>query len=248
MTESNGRIALVTGGSRGIGRSIAERLAKEGCYVVINYVSNEEAARQVLSAIEDAGGKGQIAPFDVSDFDATQKAVEEIVEELGGLHILINNAGITQDTLMLRMKEEDWTNVISVNLNGVFNCTKAVTRIMMKQRYGRIINLSSVVGEMGNSGQTNYAASKAGIIGFTKAAAREMAPRSVTVNAVSPGFIETDITRALTEEIRKDYIERIPLGRFGSPEDITGVVAFLASDEASYITGEVIRVNGGIYT
>lgn len=248
MTETNGRIALVTGGSRGIGRSIAERLAKEGFYIVINYLSNESAAKDVLSAIESAGGKGQIAPFDVSDFDATQKAVEDIVEELGGLHILINNAGITHDTLMLRMKEEDWTNVISVNLNGVFNCTKAVTRIMIKQRYGRIINLTSVVGEMGNSGQTNYAASKAGIIGFTKAAAREMASRSVTVNAVSPGFIETDITMALTDEIRKSYIERIPLGRFGSPEDITGVVAFLTSDEASYITGEVIRVNGGIYT
>lgn len=248
MTESKGKIALVTGGSRGIGRSIAERLANEGLYVVINYVSNEEAAKDVLSAIESAGGKGQIAAFDVSDFDATQKAVEDIVEELGGLHILINNAGITQDTLILRMKEEDWTNVISVNLNGVFNCTKAVTRIMIKQRYGRIINLTSVVGEMGNSGQTNYAASKAGIIGFTKAAAREMASRSITVNAVSPGFIETDITMALTDEIRKSYIEKIPLGRFGSPEDITGVVAFLASDEASYITGEVVRVNGGIYT
>ncbi len=248
MTETNGKIALVTGGSRGIGRSIAERLAKEGFYVVINYVSNESAAKDVLSAIENAGGKGQIAPFDVSDFDATQKAVEDIVEELGGLHILINNAGITHDTLMLRMKEEDWTNVISVNLNGVFNCTKAVTRIMIKQRYGRIINLTSVVGEMGNSGQTNYAASKAGIIGFTKAAAREMASRSITVNAVSPGFIETDITMALTDEIRKSYIEKIPLGRFGSPKDITGVVAFLTSDEASYITGEVVRVNGGIYT
>lgn len=248
MTETNGKIALVTGGSRGIGRSIAERLAKEGFYVVINYVSNEEAAKDVLSAIESAGGKGQIAGFDVSDFDATQKAVEDIVEELGGLHILINNAGITQDTLLMRMKEDDWTSVISINLNGVFNCTKAVTRVMIKQRYGRIINLTSVVGEMGNSGQTNYAASKSGIIGFTKAAARELASRSVTVNAVSPGFIETDITQALTEEIRKSYIEKIPLGRFGSPEDITGVVAFLTSDEASYITGEVIRVNGGIYT
>ena len=248
MDESNGKIALVTGGSRGIGRSIAERLAQEGYYVVINYVTNEAAAREVLSAIEDSGGKGQIAAFNVSDFDATQKAVEEIVEELGALHILINNAGITRDTLLMRMKEEDWTSVISVNLNGVFNCTKAAARIMIKQRYGRIINLTSVVGEMGNSGQTNYAASKAGIVGFTKAAAREMASRSVTVNAVSPGFIETDITRALTEEIRKSYIEKIPLGRFGSTEDITGVVAFLASDEASYITGEVIRVNGGIYT
>ena len=248
MTEANGRIALVTGGSRGIGSSIARRLAKKGFYVVINYIINESAALNVLEEIENAGGKGKIAGFDVSDFDATQEAIDKIVEELGGLHILVNNAGITRDTLILRMKEEDWTDVISVNLNGVFNCTKAVTRVMMKQRFGRIINITSVVGEMGNSGQTNYAASKAGIIGFTKAAARELAPRSVTVNAVSPGFIETDLTRELPEEIRNSYIDKIPLGRFGSPEDITGVVAFLTTDEASYITGEVIRVNGGIYT
>lgn len=248
MTETNGRIALVTGGSRGIGRSIALRLAKDGFFVVVNYLSNKSAALDVLASIESAGGKGKIAGFDVSDFNATQRAIDSIIEELGGLHILVNNAGITHDTLMLRMKEEDWTSVISVNLNGVFNCTKAVTRTMMKQRFGRVINITSVVGEMGNSGQTNYAASKAGIIGFTKAAAREMAPRSVTVNAVSPGFIETDITLQLPEEIRKSYIEKIPLGRFGSPEDITGVVAFLTTEEASYITGEVIRVNGGIYT
>lgn len=248
MTETNGRIALVTGGSRGIGRSIALRLAKDGFFVVVNYLSNKSAALDVLASIESAGGKGKIAGFDVSDFNATQRAIDSIIEELGGLHILVNNAGITHDALMLRMKEEDWTSVISVNLNGVFNCTKAVTRTMMKQRFGRVINITSVVGEMGNSGQTNYAASKAGIIGFTKAAAREMAPRSVTVNAVSPGFIETDITLQLPEEIRKSYIEKIPLGRFGSPEDITGVVAFLTTEEASYITGEVIRVNGGIYT
>lgn len=248
MTETNGRIALVTGGSRGIGRSIALRLAKDGFFVVVNYLSNKSAALDVLASIESAGGKGKIAGFDVSDFNATQRAIDSIIEELGGLHILVNNAGITHDTLMLRMKEEDWTSVISVNLNGVFNCTKAVTRTMMKQRFGRVINITSVVGEMGNSGQTNYAASKAGVIGFTKAAAREMAPRSVTVNAVSPGFIETDITLQLPEEIRKSYIEKIPLGRFGSPEDITGVVAFLTTEEASYITGEVIRVNGGIYT
>jgi len=248
MTETDSRIALVTGGSRGIGRSIALRLAKDGFYVVVNYISNESAAQDVLTEIENAGGKGKIARFDVADFDATQEAIEKIIEELGGLHILINNAGITHDTLILRMKKEEWNNVISINLNGVFNCTKAVTRIMIKQRFGRIINITSVVGETGNSGQTNYAASKAGIIGFTKAAAREMAPRSITVNAVSPGFIETDITMALTDEIRKGYIEKIPLGRFGSPEDISGIVAFLITDEASYITGEVIRVNGGIYT
>lgn len=248
MGENEQKVALVTGGSRGIGRSIALRLASGGAYVVINYAKNREAADEVLSRIEESGGRGKVAGFDVADFDAVQEETEKLVEELGGIHILVNNAGITQDTLILRMKKEDWNNVITTNLNGVFHCTKAVARIMMKQRYGRIINLTSVVGEMGNAGQTNYAASKAGIIGFTKAAAREMAPRSITVNAVSPGFIETDITNNLPEDIKKQYIARIPMDRFGSPEDVAGVVAFLASDEASYITGEVIRVNGGIYT
>jgi 3-oxoacyl-[acyl-carrier protein] reductase len=248
MGELEQKVALVTGGSRGIGKAIALRLAAEGAFVVVNYAKNKSAAEEVLSQIENAGGKGKISGFTVSDFDSVQEEIENIVSELGGLHILINNAGITQDTLLLRMKFEDWENVITTNLNGVFNCTKAVTRIMVKQRYGRIVNITSVVGEMGNSGQTNYAASKAGIIGFTKAAAREMASRSVTVNAVSPGFIQTDITNNLPEEIRNQYIEKIPLGRFGSPEDVAGVVAFLVSDEASYITGEVVRVNGGIYT
>ncbi|MEQ9618719.1 MAG: 3-oxoacyl-[acyl-carrier-protein] reductase [Deltaproteobacteria bacterium] len=248
MGEIEQKVALITGGSRGIGKSIALRLAGDGAFVVINYQKNQDAAKKVLSEIEKAGGKGKIACFSVSDFESVQEEVEKIVTEQGGLHILVNNAGITQDTLLLRMKFEDWENVITTNLNGVFNCTKAVTRIMIKQRYGRIVNITSVVGEMGNSGQTNYAASKAGIIGFTKAAAREMAPRSITVNAVSPGFIETDITNNLPEEIRNQYIEKIPLGRFGSPEDVAGVVAFLTSEEASYITGEVVRVNGGIYT
>lgn len=248
MAELEQKVALVTGGSRGIGKAIALRLAKEGSFVVVNYAKNKTAADEVVSQIEKEGGKAKAACFDVSDFDAVQEEIEKIVDELGGVHILINNAGITHDTLLLRMKFEDWNNVITTNLNGVFNCTKAVTRIMIKQRYGRIINITSVVGEMGNSGQTNYAASKAGIIGFTKAAAREMAARSITVNAISPGFIQTDITDNLPEEIRKQYIERIPLGRFGSPEDIAGVIAFLTSDEASYITGEVVRVNGGIYT
>lgn len=248
MTKLEQRIALVTGGSRGIGKAIALRLAKEGAFVVVNYTKNKDAADEVVSRIEKEGGKAKAVRFNVSDFDSVQEEIEKIVDELGGIHILINNAGITHDTLLLRMKFEDWNNVIMTNLYGVFNCTKAVTRIMIKQRYGRIINITSVVGEMGNLGQTNYAASKAGIIGFTKAAAREMAARSITVNAVSPGFIQTDITDNLPEEIRKQYIEKIPLGRFGSPEDIAGVIAFLTSDEASYITGEVVRVNGGIYT
>ncbi len=248
MAENEQKVALVTGGSRGIGRAIALRLAAEGAYVVVNYAKNREAAEEVVSSIEKAGGRARVSGFDVSDFDTVQEEIENLVTELGGIHILVNNAGITQDTLIVRMKKEDWDHVMTTNLNGVFNCTKAVARIMIKQRNGRIINLTSVVGEMGNSGQTNYAASKAGIIGFTKAAARELASRAITVNAVSPGFIETDITQNLTDEIRKQYIDKIPLQRFGSPEDVAGVVSFLASDEASYITGEVLRVNGGIYT
>lgn len=248
MADTGKKIALVTGGSRGIGRAIALRLASEGSHVVVNYTKNEPAALEVVAAIEKSGGSASVSGFDVSDFDTVQKKVEEIIAEYGGIHILVNNAGITHDTLLMRMNKEDWDRVITTNLTGVFNCTKAVTRTMIKQRSGRIVNITSVVGEMGNSGQTNYAASKAGIIGFTKAAAREMAPRSVTVNAISPGFIETDITNELPEEIRRQYIEKIPMGRFGRPEDIAGVVAFLTSDEASYITGEVIRVNGGIYT
>ncbi len=248
MDKLNGKVALVTGGSRGIGKSIAKRLASEGAIVVINYLRNETAALETKKEIEEAGGQVLLSKFDVSDFDTVHEEIDKIIEKLGGLHILINNAGITKDTLLMRMKEEDWDSVISINLKGIFNCTKAVTRNMFKQREGRIENLTSVVGEMGNAGQTNYAASKAGIIGFTKACAREMAPRGITVNAVSPGFIKTDITDQLPEEIRKDYIDKIPMNRFGSPEDIAGAVAFLTSDDASYITGEVFRVNGGIYT
>ncbi len=248
MYNLEGKIALVTGGSRGIGKAIAKRLASEGATVVINYTQNDTAAKETAKEIEDAGGQASISKFDVSDFDAVHEAVDKIIENYGGLHILINNAGITRDTLLMRMKEEDWDNVMSVNLKGMFNCTKAVTRNMLKQREGRIINLTSVVGEMGNAGQTNYAASKAGIIGFTKACAREMAPRGITVNAVSPGFIQTDITDELTEELKQDYISRIPMNRFGTTDDVAGAVAFLTSDEASYITGEVFRINGGIYT
>jgi 3-oxoacyl-[acyl-carrier protein] reductase len=248
MDNLKGKVALITGGSRGIGKSISKRLASQGATVVINYIQNETAAENTKKEIEESGGQVFTSKFDVADFDAVHEEVDKIIEKLGGLHILINNAGITKDTLLMRMKEEDWDNVISINLKGIFNCTKAVTRNMFKQREGRIVNLTSVVGEMGNAGQTNYAASKAGIIGFTKACAREMASRGITVNAVSPGFIKTEITDELTEELKKDYISRIPLNRFGTPEDIAGAVAFLVSDDAAYITGEVFRVNGGIYT
>lgn len=248
MDNLKGKIALITGGSRGIGKSIAKRLASQGATVVINYTQNDAAAENTIKEIEESGGAAFTSKFDVADFDVVHEEVDKIIEKFGGLHILINNAGITQDTLLMRMKEEDWDDVISINLKGIFNCTKAVTRNMFKQREGRIVNLTSVVGEMGNAGQTNYAASKAGIIGFTKACAREMAPRGITVNAVSPGFIKTDITDQLPEDLRKDYISRIPLNRFGTPEDIAGAVAFLVSNDATYITGEVFRVNGGIYT
>jgi len=248
MDNLKGKVALITGGSRGIGKSISKILASQGATVVINYIQNETAAEDTKKEIEESGGQVFTSKFDVADFDAVHEEVDKIIEKLGGLHILINNAGITKDTLLMRMKEEDWDNVISINLKGIFNCTKAVTRNMFKQREGRIVNLTSVVGEMGNAGQTNYAASKAGIIGFTKACAREMASRGITVNAVSPGFIKTDITDELTEELKKDYISKIPLNRFGTPEDIASAVAFLVSDDAAYITGEVFRVNGGIYT
>ncbi|MEE8298372.1 MAG: 3-oxoacyl-[acyl-carrier-protein] reductase [Thermodesulfobacteriota bacterium] len=248
MNKLKDKVALVTGGSRGIGKSIAKRLASEGAIVVINYMQNDSAANETKKEIEDAGGQATISKFDVSDFDTVHQEIDKIIEKFGGLHILINNAGITQDTLLMRMKEDDWDSVISINLKGTFNCTRAVTRNMFKQREGRIINLTSVVGEMGNAGQTNYAASKAGVIGFTRACAREMAPRGITVNAVSPGFIKTDITDQLPEDMKKDYISKIPLNRFGTTEDVAGAVAFLTSDDASYITGEVFRVNGGIYT
>ncbi len=246
--ELRDRVALVTGASRGIGRAVAIELAWRGAFVIINYAQKESAARGVLTEIENSGGKGQIHQFDVSDFSKVQDEINKIGEELGGLHILVNNAGITKDGFLLRMKEEDWDSVFSVNLKGVFNCTRAAARIMMKQRFGRIINVTSITGEMGNAGQVNYSAAKAGIIGFTKSAAKELGSRGITVNAVSPGFIETDMTRNLPQKVRDKYIEEIPLGRFGLPEDVAKVVAFLASDGASYVTGEIVRVNGGLYT
>jgi 3-oxoacyl-[acyl-carrier protein] reductase len=203
---------------------------------------------EVLASIENSGGKGEVRHFDVANTLIVQNEIERIGQEFGGLHILVNNAGITKDGLLVRMKEEDWDEVLSVDLKGVFNCTRASAKIMMKQRYGRIINITSIVGEMGNLGQVNYSAAKAGIIGLTKSAAKELGSRGITVNAVSPGFIETDMTRNLPENIRNKYVEGIPLGRLGAPEDVAKVVAFLASDSSSYITGEVVRVNGGLYT
>jgi 3-oxoacyl-[acyl-carrier protein] reductase len=242
------KIALITGASRGIGKAIALELSSQGAYVVVNYHRSVSAAEEVAKNIVNSGGKCKLTRFDVSDFARVQEEIDKVVEELGGLHILVNNAGIAKDGLLLRMKENDWDEVLSVNLKGVFNCTKVASKIMVKQRYGRIINITSIVGEMGNAGQTNYSASKAGIIGLTKSTAKELGSRNITVNAISPGFIETDITQDLSQKIKDAYIEAIPLGRFGKPHDVAKAVMFLASDDASYITGEVIRVNGGLYT
>ncbi|MFA4915676.1 MAG: 3-oxoacyl-[acyl-carrier-protein] reductase [Syntrophales bacterium] len=243
----SGKTALITGGSRGIGRASAVKLAGEGAFVYINYLQNESAALDTLLAIRKKGGEGKIIPFDVSNFEATRASVRDMVKEKGGIDILVNNAGISLDGLMVRMKEEDWDCLINTNLKGVFNCCQAVTRYMMKQRWGRIVNITSVVAEAGNAGQVAYSASKAGIIGLSKSLARELGGRNICVNAVSPGFIETDMTAFLSNKEQHNVRNQIPLARLGTPEDVAGVVAFLVSDEANYITGQVIRVNGGLY-
>lgn len=242
----DGKIALVTGGSRGIGRAIALRLAEEGAKVAINYAGNQTAAEEVKAIIEQHGGTAMIVQTDVSDSTAAAEMVARVHEELGGLDILVNNAGITRDTLLVRMKDEDFDAVINTNLKGIYACTKAAAKFMTKQRSGRIVNLSSVVGEIGNIGQTNYAAAKAGVIGFSKAAAKEFAARHVTVNVVAPGFIDTDMTAVLKDSIREKLIEGIPLGALGRPEHVADAVLFLVSDAASYITGQVLNVDGGM--
>lgn len=242
----DGKIALVTGGSRGIGRAIALRLAEEGAKVAINYAGNQTAAEEVKAIIEQHGGTAMIVQTDVSDSTAAAEMVARVHEELGGLDILVNNAGITRDTLLVRMKDEDFDAVINTNLKGIYACTKAAAKVMTKQRSGRIVNLSSVVGEIGNIGQTNYAAAKAGVIGFSKAAAKEFAARHVTVNVVAPGFIDTDMTAVLKDSIREKLIEGIPLGALGKPEHVADAVLFLVSDAASYITGQVLNVDGGM--
>lgn len=245
-SKLSGKVAFVTGASRGIGRAIALQLAQDGAKVALNFASNSAKAEEVKAQIEAAGGEAMLVQGDVAKFEVVTELIKKVVDTWGRLDILINNAGITRDNLLLKMSEEDFDKVISTNLKGVFNCTKAVTKLMMKQRGGRIVNMSSVVGLKGNISQANYAAAKAGIIGFTKSAARELASRGVTVNAVAPGFINTDMTAALSEKVKEVMLQEIPAGRMGTPEDVANAVAFLVSDEAAYITGQVLSVDGGM--
>lgn len=240
------RVAVVTGASRGIGRAVAIALAKEGAAVIVNYAGNEEAARETLNIILQNGGSGEIKKADVSSSQQVDVMIKEIVEKYGRIDILVNNAGITHDGLIMRMKDEEWEKVLKVNLTGVFNCVRAVTRPMMKQRGGKIINITSVVGIMGNAGQINYASAKAGVIGLTKSAARELASRGITVNAVAPGYITTDMTGVLSAEVKEKISAGIPLERLGNPEDVAHLVVFLAGPGADYITGQVIAVDGGM--
>ena len=242
----DGKTALVTGASRGIGRAIALCLAAEGARVAINYAGNVKAAEEVKAAIEAAGGTAILCQADIADSAAVEAMVANVVKEFGTIDILVNNAGITRDTLLMRMKDEDFAKVLDTNLKGVFYCTKAVSKLMMKKRSGRIINMASVVGLVGNAGQTNYAAAKAGVIGFSKSAARELASRGITVNVVAPGFIGTDMTAVLPEAVKEKTLAGIPLGKMGEPEDVANAVLFLASDQASYITGQVVHVDGGM--
>ncbi len=242
----SGKTALVTGGSRGIGRAISLRLAEMGAFVLVNCSSSSDAAQEVLGQINSIGGDGAILCFDVSDHGAVKDAIASAIKEHGPVQVLVNNAGITRDGLLARMKEDDWDRVFQVNLKGAFNCTQAVAMPMMKSRWGRIINIGSVVGAMGNAGQANYAATKAGLEGFTRSLAREFAPRGITVNLVAPGFIETDMTAVLSDKIKDGLLASIPLGRMGSPEDVASAVAFLASDDAGYVTGHTLHVNGGL--
>ena len=242
-----GKIALVTGGSRGIGRSISHKLAAQGAFVYVNYVSRSDAAQETIAELKQAGGEGGVVQFDVADFAATQDCIKQIIKDAGSIDILINNAGITRDGLTPLMKEEDWDDVIRINLKGAFTCTKAVVRAMMKKRWGRIVNISSVVGFSGNAGQANYASAKAGMTGLTKALAREFASRNITVNCVAPGYIVTEMTDNLPEAAREKLLSEIPLGSLGTAADVAGAVNYLVGNDAGYVTGQTIHVNGGMY-
>lgn len=241
-----GKTAVVTGASRGIGRAIALKLASQGAAVVINYNGSEEKAREVEEQIRENGGTASIFQCNVADYAQCERFIQDVIKTYGSLDILVNNAGITKDGLLMKMSEEDFDQVIDTNLKGAFNTIRFASRQMLRQKSGRIINMSSVSGVTGNAGQANYAASKAGLIGLTKAAARELASRGITVNAIAPGFIETDMTDALSDQVKEASVAQIPLGRFGRPEHVAAAAAFLASEEAGYITGQVLHVDGGM--
>ena len=247
MFDLTGKVAIVTGGSRGIGRAVAEALAAQGAHVVITYVKGADEARRVVEGIVTRGGKAEAEGFDVANMKATEEAIAAIAKRLGRLDVLVANAGIAVDGLLLRAKEEDLDRVFAVNVKGAIACARAATRVMMRARTGRVVFLSSVVGEMGNAGQAIYAASKAALLGLTKTLAREYASRGITVNAVSPGFIETDMTTSITGEMKENMLKSIPLGRTGRADEIAASIVFLCSDEAGYITGQTLRVNGGMY-
>ena len=241
-----GKTAVVTGGSRGIGRAICIELAKQGANVVVNYSGSEDKAKQVVSQIEELGAKAIAVQANVADSAAVDTMMKQAIEVFGTLDILVNNAGITRDNLLMRMKEQEWDDVVDTNLKGVFLCTKAVTRQMMKQRAGRIINISSIVGVAGNPGQANYVAAKAGVIGLTKTCAQELASRNILVNAIAPGFITTEMTDSLPEELKEAMLKQIPLAKLGQPEDVAKAVVFFASDHANYITGQTLHIDGGL--
>ena len=241
-----GKCAVITGASRGIGKCIATKFAKEGANVVINYRNTEEEALKVKQELEDLGSQVLVVKADVSELEQAENLIKEAKKEFGRVDILVNNAGITKDNLIIRMKEEDFDSVIKTNLKGAFNCLKAVTPIMLKQKYGKIVNMASVVGVVGNPGQVNYCASKAGLIGMTKSLAKEIGSRNITVNAIAPGFIDTDMTKILSDDQKKKILSQIPLNKFGNVEDIANVALFLGSENSNYITGQVIHVDGGM--